>query len=269
MPKFIRLLIALFSLLAWPMVAPVLAKPITAQNTAPAPVAVLLAQTTPPPPRPALWKVADGDTTIWLFGTVHALPAGVEWYDGAVKSAFESSRELVTEIVKPDPAAMQTLVLNKAVLPEGQSLRARMTAEQRGRYDEALTRLHIPAAVFDRYEPWYAAIALATLPLAQDGFASQNGVEETLDARAAALGIPHAALETPEYQLALFDSLPAGVQQRYLDQVITLLPKIRDQLHVMIEAWKSGDADGLAALIKDESDDPVMLQRLLIDRNVH
>ena len=24
--------------------------------------------------RPALWKVSDKDTTIWLFGTIHALP---------------------------------------------------------------------------------------------------------------------------------------------------------------------------------------------------
>jgi hypothetical protein len=37
----------------------------------------------PAPSRPALWKVADADTTIWLFGTIHIMPRGGEpgWPD--------------------------------------------------------------------------------------------------------------------------------------------------------------------------------------------
>src|ERR1044072_9653765 len=55
----------------------------------------------PPPegavPGPALWKVADKDTTIYLFGTVHALPADKMWFDGRIERAFDASDELVTE----------------------------------------------------------------------------------------------------------------------------------------------------------------------------
>ena len=255
-----RLLAAMLCLLAGFAALPLRAQP--------APVAAPKADAAPAPTRPALWKVADEDTTIWLFGTVHALPEGIAWYDGAVRTAFEGSRELVTEIAKPDPARMQELVLSKAVLPEGQSLRSLMSADQRARFDAALAQLGIAAAAFDRFEPWYAAIAISTMPLAQDGFATQHGVEDALDSRAKALGMTHGALETPEYQLSLFDSLPADAQQRYLDQVIAQLPKIRDQLRIMVEAWKTGDADTLAALINDENDDPVLFQRLLVDRNV-
>ena len=42
---------------------------------------------TPPPgavPGPALWRVGDADTTIYLFGTVHALPKGKPWFDGRI-----------------------------------------------------------------------------------------------------------------------------------------------------------------------------------------
>lgn len=38
------------------------------------------AATTPAGSGPALWKVADEDTTIYLFGTVHVLPKDVVWY---------------------------------------------------------------------------------------------------------------------------------------------------------------------------------------------
>lgn len=217
---------------------------------------------------PALWRVADKDTTIWLFGTVHALPPGIAWYRGAVRTAFEGSGELVTEISDTAPASMEELVRDKAMLPAGQTLRDLMTDERRQRYDAAMAGLRLPAETFDGFEPWYAAIMIATLPMARDGFETQHGVEETLDAMARARGLPHGALETAEYQLSLFDALPPDVQQRYLDQVIGQLPTIREQLLAMIAAWKAGDAERLAAIINDDNDDPVLMQRLLIDRNV-
>jgi uncharacterized protein YbaP (TraB family) len=49
-------------------------------------------------PGPALWQVADQDTTIYLFGTVHALPQTTTWFDGRIERAFNASDELVTEI---------------------------------------------------------------------------------------------------------------------------------------------------------------------------
>ncbi len=47
---------------------------------------------------PALWKVADEDTTIYLFGTVHALPKDVPWMRGAIGPALAASDTLVTEV---------------------------------------------------------------------------------------------------------------------------------------------------------------------------
>ena len=47
---------------------------------------------------PGLWKVADEDTTIYLFGTVHALPESVEWYEGPIESALAASQELIRSL---------------------------------------------------------------------------------------------------------------------------------------------------------------------------
>lgn len=217
--------------------------------------------------RPALWKVADEDTTIYLFGTIHALPDGIDWFDGDVARAFDASQELVTEIVNPDAGTMQDLVVSKAVLPKGQSLRVSLSARDRAAYEAALTAMGVPIDAFDIFEPWYAAIGLSTLPLVRDDFAGKNGVEELLDARAKAAGRPHQGLETAEYQLGLFDSLPEPVQRRYLSEVIEQLPTMKTQLMAMIDAWKTGDAERLAALINSEEDDPVLTETLLTNRN--
>ena len=222
---------------------------------------------TTPPARPAMWQVRDADTVIYLFGTVHALPAGVDWLNGPVASAFDGSQELVTEIVEANSAGMQGAVLAKATLPAGQSLRDKLTPAQRTAFEATLAANGLPAATFDRYKPWYAAMVLSTLPVLRQGYDPANGVETKLDARAKAAKRPHSALETAEYQLGLFDSLPQTVQLRYLNEVIADLPKASDEIAQMIEAWKQGDADALARLMNEEDDAPELMELLLYNRN--
>jgi len=50
------------------------AQPVTARE--PVNIAVNVA--------PALWQVKDADTTIYLFGTVHVLKPGIDWFKGGV-----------------------------------------------------------------------------------------------------------------------------------------------------------------------------------------
>jgi len=214
-----------------------------------------------------MWLVRDADTTIYLFGTVHALPPGVDWLNGPVATAFDNSQELVTEIVETDPAGMQAAVLAKAMLPAGQSLRAMLTPPQRTAFEATLAANGLPAAAFDRMKPWYAAMVLSTLPVMRQGYASENGVEELLDSRAKAARRPHSALETPEFQLGLFDSLPEKVQLRYLNEVVSDLPSALDELRDIVDAWKKGDAENLAKLMNEEEDAPELMELLLHNRN--
>lgn len=216
---------------------------------------------------PALWRVSDADTTIYLFGTIHVLPEGVEWLKGPVETAFAGSQELVTELSDADPAKTQAIVMEKAVLPKGKSLRLMMSRKQKKAYEAALAKLGLPAQVFDGFEPWYAALGLSTLPMLSDGYSPANGVDSSLEAKAKERKLVRTGLETAEYQLGLFDGLPPKVQQRYLGEVVKSLPTMRNDLRKMIEAWRTGDAEGLAALMNAAEDDPVLLEKLLIARN--
>lgn len=217
--------------------------------------------------RPALWKVADKDTTIWLFGTIHALPKGLAWYKGPVASAFEASDSLVTEIIEKSPEEMRPIVVSKAMLPEGQSLRDMLSPADRAAFEKALAGNAMPVASFDRYQPWYAAVALATLPLLASGYDPANGVDSQLSDKASAAKRAHEALETPEYQLGLFGSLPVATQKKYLREVVDNLPKLKGELNHIIAAWKTGDAARLARLMNEDEDDPVLEEMLLLGRN--
>ena len=51
---------------------------------------------------PALWSVQHGATTLYLFGTFHTLNPRTAWFNGAIRTAFNRSDELVLETVVPD-----------------------------------------------------------------------------------------------------------------------------------------------------------------------
>src|SRR5690606_24862456 len=112
-------------------------------------------------PGPALWQLADEDTTIYLFGTVHALPKDKDWFDSRIERAFASADELVTEVDISDVAASGEALQRAGMLPEGQTLRGLMTPENRMEYEAALVALGLPVEALDRLEPWFAAMTLS------------------------------------------------------------------------------------------------------------
>lgn len=235
-----------------------------ARVPAPRPVA------TPPAPvrqlKPALWKVADEDTTIYLFGTVHALPKNLAWLDGPVATALDGSEQLITEIPDVPVAEQQKTVLSLGVL-QGETLRSLMTDTDRAAYEALLKRLKIPIEAFDRAEPWLAGITLGTMPYAIAGYGTTDGAESVLRKAATAKGKQAGALETIEFQLGLFDSLPREAQLKFLNQAVRDFDKAFTLIDTMTQQWGAGDSEGLAKLLNDEMDDPDLAETLLFQRN--
>lgn len=263
MNRISKLLAAPLALLTALAGVPLLAEP-AAQ---PAIVAEPAPATVEKPAHPALWKVADADTTIYLFGTIHLLPEGIDWYKGAVAQAFEKADLLVTEIPETPDDVSAAMLLKHGTLPPGQTMRAGMTDSERASYEAAMLKSGLPPTAFDRYKPWFAAVVLATLPLQREGFNLANGVEHQLDTRNKALGRDRIGLETLDYQLSIFNSFGPEVQKHYLFEVIKAEPTIKDDVAKMIAAWAKGDAAELAALLNAEEEDPAMYQALLTNRN--
>jgi uncharacterized protein YbaP (TraB family) len=241
-----------------------LAAPAVAQTPAPAPA---------PKPEitqadPALWVVKDADTTIYLFGTIHVLKPGVRWFDEAVKTAFDSSQQLVLEMVAPETPVMQALVLKLGTSPTGPTLTERLPPRDRPAYTKAVTGLGLPATTFDRYRPWLAATNLTLLPILKLGYDPANGPETVLTAAAKTAGKPVTGLETAEQQLGYFAQLPENIQVKFLTSTVRDLPKVGGKLTEMVADWTHGQPEKLAdSMNGDMKDSPEVTKVLLFDRN--
>ena len=128
---------------------------------------------------PALWKVQRGDTTIYLFGTTHALKPEVTWFDGPIKAAFEQSQELVLEVIEPEPARMAAIV-GTATTSDARPLIDRLPEKERAAYAQRLTSFGLPPAAFDRFDPWFAMVNFSGLALRKAGYNTDLSCEHIL-----------------------------------------------------------------------------------------
>ena len=216
---------------------------------------------------PALWKIADHDTTIYLFGTVHLLPPGIDWLNGPLAYALDHSDSLMTELPDLPPGEVASALLRHGTLPAGKNLRQLMNEKQRGQFEAALTSLGIPVSRFDRLKPWVAAATLPILQLQKAGYNIDSGVENALTKRATELGKVRGGLETADFQFGQFDVLSDAQQLEYLGNVLDALPEINGEIAKMLGSWKQGDASALAAQLNADSDSPVLAEALIFSRN--
>lgn len=233
-----------------------------AAQTAPA------AAITTTPADPALWVIKRGQTTIYLFGTIHVLKPGITWFDSTIKTAFEASDRVVMELPDVDEAASQPLVLKLATDTSGVPLTKKLSRADRAAYQAALAKLGLPAATFDRFEPWFAAINLSLIPVLKAGYDPAKGADKQLLATARAEHKRVAGFETLEQQLGYFDTLPEKLQIAYLDMTVKELPKAGDTLDKMVNAWAKGDPQALDKALNDGLEtEPALRRILLTDRN--
>ena len=220
------------------------------------------------PSGPALWKVSDEDTTIYLLGTIHALPEGVPWYEGRVANALGTSQALVTELpvnALSDPAS-QAYVSKVAILPPNKRLREFLTDDQRLRYEKALATLELKSDTFDSYKPWFAATTLSMLPLMKAGYSPEQGVEQVV-AQKASPSIARDALETLAFQMDAFDKLPMDSQVAFLMATADGVDQIVPTHNALVQDWANGDAEKIAELMNSGLTDPILAESLLFARN--
>ena len=157
-----------------------------------------------------MWVVRDDDSTIYITGTVHLLPDGMNWHSDLLDAALTEAKELYLELAEiADPAG-----LNASVMPyveqnaqwDGPPLSTMLTQSEREKLADALKRANAPPEVIaktDKLQPWYTAYALGREQFSGGSFKSRNGVDNALAKIAIDRGIPVKGMEKIEDQIAL------------------------------------------------------------------
>jgi len=217
--------------------------------------------------RPAMWQVADEDTRIFLFGTVHLLPEETRWRTPAFDRAFAAADTLVLEVDLPaDPQAQASRYAALATSPGLPPLIERVPAAERPALARLIAQSRLPEASLNALETWAAALALGSTLYVDSGLKPSAGVEQVLKGAAGAKRI--IGLETMEQQLGFFDMLPEEAQRGLLSGLLEESQGAEGKFEEMIAAWTSGDTARLAETYEDaEGLSPEVADALLARRN--
>ena len=205
------------------------------------------------PARPALWRISDADTSIYLFGTIHMLPPGATWRSAAVEEALDDAKAAYFETdVEGDVRTRTELVQRLGLLDPAKRLSDVLTPEQKSALVAAAARVGYPMSTLETQRPWFAAVTLSDAAIRAAGYSSDEGVETVLrrDAEASAKDIRF--LETMERQLSALSDLPQDLQVRYLAYSVSDIETVGPALARMVNAWRGGDVDALGRLLIDE-----------------
>ena len=195
-----------------------------------------------PAPSPALWQVtAPSGQQGWLFGTVHALPDGLDWHTPALDTAMDEAGVLIVEIADPGGSGGSEVFVHLAHTPGQPPLLSRVPPEDRAGLAAMLDRQGRSEADFSAIETWAAALMFDS----GSGGDPANGVDRALIGEASAVR----ALETRESQLRLFDELPEADQRALLTAAIGEANS--DDPVRAIRAWLIGDMETLDRLANE------------------
>ena len=231
-----------------------------------------LAQTAAPLPdaEPAMWVVKDQDTTIYLFGTFHALDGKRDWFNDEVRDAFDASQEVVLEIIMPDdPAEMRPALMRHSLTAAGTpTLSSKLSPEGRARLVAVLAKNKMPPAALDRFRPFFASVTLASLQFGSMGMGAEQGAEAVIR-RAMKGGTKQlGAVETVDEQFALLNALPEAEQLRILESSLKEDGSMAKEITSMLDAWHRGDAKAVAkAIQQSDKESPSLYKLMFTDRN--
>ncbi|MEJ0085434.1 MAG: TraB/GumN family protein [Pseudomonadota bacterium] len=218
----------------------------------------------------SVWSIKGAHNTVYLAGSVHALPPEHAGFSPQLERAYAASKVIVMEVDLDDldPLEAVQFVTSNGTLPADQDLEGVMGAERYAPVAKLAASLDLPELVIARLEPWAAAMVLTQFALVKSGFDPQLGIDMQLTERARTDGKRIDGLETVIDQLSIFDSRSLEEQSKFLVDSANDVPKMHEDLDRLVSAWRSGDMRGLEKeFIKERAQAPALYDELLGKRN--
>ncbi len=229
---------------------------------------VLLAFAQPALAAPALWRVADSDTEIHIFGTLHILSDGVNWLSPEARVAFEEADALIVELNGEEIDRAGPLFTAAGTLPEAQNLRALVGNGIYNDVERLSRKLGLPANHFTGNTPWFTGLSLSIMGLVKAGYNPASGADKFFIAQAESTGKPIFGLETAAQQVALFQNLTTAQEKALLIDTLKQNAEIDVHFAAMQAAWLSGNVAELDDILNDALEiAPGLREQMLTSRN--
>ncbi|MBI1225947.1 MAG: TraB/GumN family protein [Bacteroidetes bacterium] len=230
--------------------------PMLAQNAAtPAPIST--APTTAE--NALLWRISGKGlpTTSYLYGTIHMIGKNDFFLTDSTRSAIDRAKLVTFEINMEDmmnlPAQMGLMM--KSFMSGGKSLSDLLSKEDYDLVKAHFDKQGLPLFLFERMKPMFLTVLADTDMsggLGGDGdmVSYEMKIMDIAEQQKKEMG----GLETAEYQMSMFDSIPYEEQAQMLVETIKSSGGESSQFDEMVKLYKNQDIVGMESMMgEDES----------------
>lgn len=201
-----------------------------------------------------LWKI-DGNGLqqhSYLYGTIHMIPADDYFLPEGTLSAIDESKKMVFEIDMNEMSDMGSIMglMTQAFMKDGKSLSDLLDDEDYALVEAHFKKLGMPLMMLERIKPAF----LSVFAMDMDPNGMQNGSIKSYEMEffkmANETSKPVAGLETLEFQMSIFDSIPYPDQAKMLVDAIKSGDSGNDQFKDMVRMYKTQDVQAMVDMIE-------------------
>jgi len=218
----------------------------------------------------SLWKIENGNNTVYLLGSIHLLRESDYPLPPAIESAYDTAQVVVfeTHLDSADSPAAQVKFASLGLLAEGATLGEVLSDSSYSLIRLLAVEVGMDIRVIERFKPWAAALILSLQKMSQLGIDPAWGLDRHFFKRAKKENKEILALETIDFQIEMLNTLSEPDQERFLKHTFEEFAHLEQEMPRLIRAWRDGDNDETAELLSAGFDGyPELFERLIKSRN--
>ena len=205
-----------------------------------------------PKEKALLWQISGNGVSqpSYLYGTIHLMCPDQIKVDSVLKQSFSACKQLYLEINTSDPE-MMSKTMQHMMMDSEQSLENLVSQKD---YDSMshifMDKASVPMVLMAKAKPMLlmSAVFPSLLGCAPEGW------ETRFEEMAKDKKMPIKGLETIEYQLSVFDTIPYNVQASMLKDFLYNLDSTKKSFDEMLDIYLKKDINALYEVTVKEPD---------------
>lgn len=204
-----------------------------------------------------LWKIEGKDIKepSYLFGTIHIIESSDFFYPDGTLSAIDQTDKMVFEIDMTEMNDMSNAMglMKSAMMKDGKSLKDLLSDEDYTKVEAHFSKLGLPLFLFEKMKPMFLTV-FASNDFDPKGL--QNGSIKSYEMEFMEIANKSnktmSGLETIEFQMSVFDSIPYEDQAKMLIESIETGDTGSDQFAEMIKIYKEQNIAAMVTMIGED-----------------
>ncbi|MGA1584050.1 MAG: TraB/GumN family protein [Saprospiraceae bacterium] len=217
-----------------------------------------------------LWSITGNglEQPSYLYGTIHMIDSDDFFWPNGTLEAFSATERVVFEIdmdMMNDMSAQFSMLMG-VMMADGTTLGELLSEEDYAFVKKEFDELGLPMFLLERMKPMFLTI-FAGGDFSPEQFTGGNikSYEMEFMAMAEEQSKETGGLESVEFQMSIFDSIPYKAQADMLVESLRSSDNGEDQLKEMVELYKKQDLNGLNDMLNSEGETLMEYDHIILE----